>query len=850
MADQVKFSGQKLVGKNYTPPGQRAKVTGAAKFSEDFRAEGMLYCKLLLSPMPHARVKKINAGAALAMPGVRAVITADDLPTPGDLVTDTGAVIKATKWGERALTMEPLYYGAPILALAAVDELTAAEAIEKIEIEYEPLPFVIDPLDSLRPDGPNARTDGNVWMRMEPAGGKSGGPLPTPEVRELKWTEADFAAAKDGQLPIGKPAAEWSYGDVQAGFASAALVLDETITTANTSHQTLEPRSTLAYWQNGKVYIHAGTQSTMQTVAAISRWLGVDTDKIVFISEYTGGGFGSKGTGSIALIIPAVLSQKTDSPVMMRISREEEHFIGRARPAVTGRVKAGFSKEGRLLALDLYVLQDNGPYEENNDGASTGRIVPLLYQPVAMRWRGISVLTNTPTRGPQTAPGGLQAVTLMEPVLSKAARNLGIDQVSIRRINAPEGKASGGPPGPDGKRPHATSAFVKEALDRGAALFDWERRKARGGQRRGNKVTGCGVALGCFVGGTVGYDGLLVIKPDGIVRFHCGIGNLGTESLSDVHRVTAEALDVPWDRCEIVWGNTARHLPWSCVSGGSQTIHAMSRAGLAAALEAKKKMREIAARTLGGSPEEYEIAGERVFRPGDGQGLDFAEAARQAVALGGVYDGHEFPDDINKLTKESVKALAGQGLLAVARDNFPRDGLSFSYVASFAEVEVDLETGMYKIVDFLVVADAGVVIHPRAFGGQMLGRSMLGIGHVTGQKWVYDQHYGLPLAKRFYQTKPPTILDVPEKMEWDALGIPDPETPVGARGIGEPPTGGACAVTLTALMDALGDDVFRHVPVTPDVILASLEAGKRLAANNERRVHIADRTAGGDSSWL
>jgi CO/xanthine dehydrogenase Mo-binding subunit len=145
--------------------------------------------------------------------------------------------------------------------------------------------------------------------------------------------------------------------------------------------------------------------------------------------------------------------------------------------------------------------------------------------------------------------------------------------------------------------------------------------------------------------------------------------------------------------------------------------------------------------------------------------MSFAEAARQAVVLGGVYDGHEFPDDINKLTKESVKALAGQGLLAVARDNFPRDGLTFSYVASFAEVEVDLETGMYRIPDFLVVADAGVVIHPRAFGGQMLGRSMLGIGHVTGQKWVYDQHYGLPLAKRFHQTKPPTILDVPNRME-------------------------------------------------------------------------------------
>jgi xanthine dehydrogenase molybdenum-binding subunit len=237
-----------------------------------------------------------------------------------------------------------------------------------------------------------------------------------------------------------------------------------------------------------------------------------------------------------------------------------------------------------------------------------------------MRWRGIPVLTNTPTRSAQTSPGGLQGVTLMEPVLAKAARKLGIDQVAIRRLNVPEGKAPLGAAGENGTRPHATSAFVKEALDHGAALFDWEGRKARGGQRKGAKIRGLGVGMGCFVAGTIGFDGLIIIKPDGGIRFHSGIGNLGTESVSDVHRVAAEALDVPWERCEIIWGNTSKHLPWSCVSGGSQTMHAMSRAAFAAALDAKKKLREIAAQTLGGSPEEYEVAGERVFRPDGGPG--------------------------------------------------------------------------------------------------------------------------------------------------------------------------------------------------------------------------------------
>jgi CO/xanthine dehydrogenase Mo-binding subunit len=178
------------------------------------------------------------------------------------------------------------------------------------------------------------------------------------------------------------------------------------------------------------------------------------------------------------------------------------------------------------------------------------------------------------------------------------------------------------------------------------------------------------------------------------------------------------------------------------------------------------------------------------------------------------------------MTVASATALAGQGLLATARDTMPRDGLTHSFVASFAEVEVDLETGKYHIEDFLAVADVGTVIHPKALGGQVLGRSMLGIGHALGQKWVYDQHYGLPLAKRFHHNRPPTILDAPVNMEWDAVNIPDPETPIGARGIGEPPVGGGCMAILNALADALGDDIFRRAPVLADTILASLEAGR------------------------
>jgi xanthine dehydrogenase molybdenum-binding subunit len=751
-------AGYKLIGKNYTTPDLYAKVTGQAKYAEDFRAEGMLFCKLLLSPLPHARVKRIHANTALAMPGVKGILTAGDLPAPADTLTDNGTVIKASKWGERGLTNEPLYQGEPILAVAAVDELAAAEAIEKIQIDFEPLPFVVDPLDTLRPGGPNPRTDGNVWTRpVTPASAQNPG---APVVTELKWTEADFAELEEGRLPMGKTPDEWSYGDLDSGFKNAALVLDETFVTPDTSHQTLETRSALAYWQNGKVYIHTGTQSTAQTLPAIARWLNIDADKVVFISEYTGGGFGSKITGGVSMIIAALLAKKTNAPVMMRISREEETFIGRARPGFQGRMKVGFSKEGRITALDMFVICNNGPYDAVGDSPSSGRIVSLLYQAQAMRWRGVTVLTNTPPRSAQSSPGGLQGIVIIEPIIAKAARKLGVDQVAIRRINCPEGKAKFGPL-VEGKRQYATSAFLKEALDLGAEQFKWRERVARTPRRSGTKVRGVGVSLSCYVGGTIGFDGLLVIRPDGRVTFQSGIGNLGTESVIDVHRAGAEVLGVPWEKCDVTWGNTSKNLPFTCVSGGSQTTHAMTRAAHAGAMDAMRKLQEIAAKKLGGRPEQYVVAGEHVFRKGGGASMTLAQAAKYAIQLGGVYDGHEAPSDLHKLTKASVTALAGQGLVAAAKDNYPRDGATFSYVASFAEVEVDVETGKYYILDFLASGDVGTVIHPRALGGQMLGRSTLGIGHAIGQKWVFDPHYGEMVSKRFHHSKPPTILDVP-----------------------------------------------------------------------------------------
>ncbi len=834
----------KLIGHDYVTPDLVAKVTGLAKYAEDYRAEGMLFCKLLLSPRPHARIRRIDASAALAMPGVHAILTAEDLPPPppppapppapattgaagAPGATGAAAAVPAQAQppapppipAEVALTNEPLYEGEPILALAADSEEIAADAIELIVVDYEPLPFVIDPIDSLRPGGPNGRTDGNIFVGSQ--------------AQTLKWTAADIAEVEAGRFPMNAAAGETQVlGDVEQGFKQADLILEETSFQQTTTHQPLESRTAMAYWQNGKLFLHGSTQSVSRTVASVAGWVGVKPNDVVIISEYCGGGFGSKIPGAQSMAIPALLSKKLNGrPVMMRISREEETYIGRVRPGFQCGVKMGFKKDGRVVAIDAFIVEQSGPYRRQGDHGQAVNLASLVYQAPNVRFRGISVATNTPPPVSQRAPGGLQSSILFEPIVSKAAKKLGVDQLQIRLVNAPSGQAQFGlaplnaPPGRP--RNKVTSCFVKEALEKGAALFNWEERKKRSGQRRGSKVTGVSVVTSTFTAGSIGVDGLVTIRPDGKMYIQQGIGNLGTQSFSDTARVYPEILNFPWEKCVVTWGNTSQHVPWSTVQAGSQTTYAHTRANYATAMDAKRKLQEIAAKDLGGSPDDYDVGNERVFRKGNpGRGMTFAKAAERAIQLGGTYDGHELPKDINAMTRTSAAALAGLGLMGVARDNLPRDGSTFSFMAGFAEVEVDVETGEYRMIDYLGVADVGTVMHPHSLGGQIHGGAVQGFAHVRSQRLVYDKHYGASLAKRLHHNKPPTILDNPLQMKWDAVGLPDPTNPIGAKGIGEPSVGAGGAALLCALADAVGDDILRRTPVHPDFIMTGVAAGR------------------------
>ncbi len=801
----------RIIGQNLTPPDIHAKVTGKAKYAEDFRADGMVFIKILPSPMPHAKVTSIDARKALKMPGVVGILEPSEVKQPKDA-------------GHAILTAEPVFVGQPILAIAANSEQEAADAIAAVDVDLQPLPFCMDPLDSLKPGGPDAITGGNVANRKGV------------KFQTVKWTAKDFALAGDDTLPMGKPAIEWSFGDLDKGFKEAKVVVEESFVSSAMAHHAMEPRSAAAYWENGKCHVWGSTQSSSFAVPSLARYIGIKPSDVVLVSEYCGGGFGGKGYSYPLMALPALMSKKLGGrPVMMRVSRAEEFYNGSARAGFQGWVKVGFKADGKISAIDAYIVQDNGPTTGFWDFQNFGDASSIVFQPESMRYRGIPVLTNTPPKGPQRGPGENQTANILEPIVDKAARLLGMDRLAVRLANVPGGGGKGAKIG--GKQLPVTSAYLKEALEQGAKLFKYEERVKQSGKQVGNKVRAIGIGQAYHSAGAAGFDGLCRITPDGKLHIHTGVGNLGTYSYESTSRVAAEVLGYDWNNCVIERGGTIKNMPWNLGQFGSNTTFTMTRTNYAAAMDAKAKLLEIAAQSLGGAADDYDLKDERVINKSDAsKSISFADAAKKAIELGGKFDGHEVDDKLNPMTKASAKAVAGSGLVGVAKDKLPKKGVVPGLAAAFIEIELDTETGQVTILDYLGIPDVGTVLHPQGLDAQVRGGAVMGFGLAATERYIYDPAYGRPNARGLYQAKPPSYLDVPAELGSAAVtGAIDPQNPVGAKGVGEPIQGAASSAYLSAVSEALGGHLFNRVPVVADQIINLL--AKRPQAHKPLQVN-------------
>ena len=500
---------------------------------------------------------------------------------------------------------------------------------------------------------------------------------------------------------------------------------------------------------------------------------------------------------------------------MLRVTRAEEYSLGSNRAGFQGRARIGFAKNGKVNAVDLYLVQSNGPNSGFWDFTDAPAAVSICYQPNAMRYRGLPVLTNTPPGGPQRGPGENQIACAFEPFLDRAAAELGIDRVEIRKINAPDNDSLF-----DGHQNAVTSAYQRECLAIGAEKFGWKEKSKRSGERNGSKVIGVGIGQAYHSAGFAGFDGLVRITPDGILHIHSGVGNLGTYSYAATARIAAEVLNYDWEHCVIERGDTRKHLAWNFMQVGSNTSFTMGRSYHAAAIDAKNKLLEIAAATHGGKPDDYELGDEVVKSKADGAAkMTYAEAAQKAIELGGRFGGSEAPADINPMTAASTAALAGSGLIGVAKDNYAITGVPPALATGFMMIELDTETGMFEILNYTGAIDCGTVIHPMGLATQIKGGAVMGIGLASKERIVYDPQNGVAANVGFYQAKPPSYLDVPSTMEWGAVDIADPQSPLGTRGMGESVMGCAASALVCAISDALGGHYFNRTPIVTDMIV-------------------------------
>lgn len=804
------MSDYRLIGKDFVPPDITGKVTGKAKYAEDFRVDGMVFARMYTSPMAHGKVTRIDTSAAEAMKGVVGILTADDVP---EVKAPKGAI----------LTNNPAYIGDPILAVAAETEQIAEDAMAAIEIEIEPLPFVTDPLDSLLEGGADAREEGNVYSRSRK--GKGSG------FRSIKWSQEQVNDFRTAREPTGEFVNEWSYGNLEKGFADAEVVFEESFVTSGYAHMSMEPRTAMAYWQNGTCYVHGSCQSQSFFMPGLARMLGVKTKDVVLISENTGGGFGSKISAYPIIGLPGYFSKKIGRPVQLRVTREQEYYMGSARVGFQGWIKMGFGADGQITATDVFIIEDIGPNAMSGDASSAGNAISVVYDPAAMRFRGLPVLTNTTPRGAQRGPGPNQIAAVMAPIMDKAARALDIDPVEIRKVNSTSNDTI-----VSAYRQPVTSAYMKEALEEGAEMFDWENRKSKP-KKNGSKVRGLGIGQGYFSAGATGFDGLVRITPDGRLHVHSGVGNLGTYSFASTSRAAAEVLKYEWENCEIHHGNTESNLPWNSYQSGSVSMFTQTRTNYVAAMDALDKMKRIAAATMGGEPDDYDIDGQRVFRVDNPpQGMSYGVIAARAIQLGGDYSGQTWPANINKITRQSVQNLAGSGLIGVAKDKLHQEGVVPGLAVAFCEIELDLETGKYDILDYVGIAECGTVVHPQGLAQQMKGGAVWGMGMAGLERHVYDPRNGLPANVGYNQCGVPTYLDVPSVTKTDAVDLPDPQNPFGARGIGEPAMGCSVAALQSAISDALDGHIFGRTPVSADMIVNHVrgfdQSFKPLQTNN------------------
>jgi CO/xanthine dehydrogenase Mo-binding subunit len=756
-----------LVGTNVPMAGAAAKVTGAVNYIANMELPGQLFAKALRSPFAHAKLLKIDAGKAAALPGVRAVVTRDDLtrlnPYFGTGVEDQPVVV----------IDKARYAGDIVAAVAAGSREIAEEAITLIEAEYEELPAATDVFEAARPDAPI------IHERYvdKSAGGNIHGV---------------YRAAS---------------GDIERGFKESDEIIENTYTLPPVQHGHIEPHAVTAYWDpNGKLVVHTPCQTPSPLQEQLTKIFKLSLNRVRIVVPPVGGGYGGKNHARIEPVV-ALLALKARRPVQWILTRDEVFLTGRRFGAVV-KIKTGFNRDGRLIARKVEAYYDMGAYALSGP-ANTKNACIIAGGPYNIPhrdYRTYAVYTNLPPAGPYRGVGASHVCWAYESEMDELARRLGMDSVEVRLNNLlkENDRFITGEP--------MISVGISDCLTQAADAIGWQNGKEQQSKSTLPSIRGKGLAVAIKSTSTPSTSAASVrLNSDGSAILLTSSAEIGQGAQTSLAQIVGDVLGLPLERVSVTFPDTDV-TPYDKSTSSSRTTFHMGRAAQIAAGQLRDQLLQAGAKALEARVEDLEFKDQRLQVKGvPEKSLTFPQLFR---AIFGEPSGSLFGNHTLR-TEGGVDAKTGQG-----------KGSSFwFYSAAGAEVEIDIDTGKVRVLRVTTAVDVGNAIHPLQCDLQNEGSALSGLGSALFEEMRFDN--GQPINGTFLDYLLPSMLDHPGEFESVLVETPHPDGPFGAKGMGEAALPPIAPAIGNAIANALNGIRIRDLPIKPDKIVAALKTAKQ-----------------------
>jgi 4-hydroxybenzoyl-CoA reductase alpha subunit len=770
----------KIIGTPRRRVDGRAKVTGQTKFADDIVLPRMVHCKLLRSTVPHARIVRIDVSRALEYPGVHLVLTGKDFPIPYGILP--------VSQDEHALATDRVrFVGDPVAAVVARDELTAFDALDLIDVEYEPLHTFSTPEESLALESVAAGGNGPTQNRIHEYG-------------------------DHGNI---HKVVSLAFGDVEKALAGSDLVFEDTFFYQGSTHLPLEQHSAVsARDPDGKLVLWSSTQTPHYVHRALAKALAMPAAHIRVIATPNGGGFGGKSDPFNHEIVVAKAALLMDRPVKICLTREEVFYCHRGRHPVLMHFRTGVKRDGSITGVHLRTVLDGGAYGSYGVASTfyTGALQTVTYHIPAYHFQGCRVFTNKPPCGPKRGHGTPQSRFGQEVQLDKIAEALSLDPADLRlRIVERPGTLTA-------NYLRVTTIGLAECIRRVVQASDWTNRF-----RKLPRGKGVGLACSSYLSGAglpiywndMPHSGVqLKLDRSGGVTAFCGATEIGQGSDDVLVGCVAEVLGLDPMDVRAVTGDTDL-TPVDLGSYSSRVTLMMGNAAIQAAERARELLADAVGRKLQIPKSRLVFADRRVFdAEGPSRGVSFAEAVSAAEALFGTI------------------GTTGSYTPAPSAARFKGGGVgpspTYSYSASVVEVEVDESTGWIHVPRVWIAHDIGRALNPTLVRGQIEGSVYMALGEALMEEQEFRRlpvRLSNALVHKFpsmLEYKSPTTLDMPEIIT-ELVELPDPEGPFGAKEVGQGPLLPVMPAVANAVYDAVGVRI-DEIPVTPEKVVKALQA--------------------------